>query len=194
MLAAVENGTLGPSDVTSVYQDFLRTYRDPRLAERAFRLFGPGVKDRPAVFERYRGALTQNGNPAAGRQIFQSRCASCHQAEPFQPVFGSELLDLRSGGKEKILRGIVEPSAEMRPENLTCVVQTQAGENLLGILTDHNQQTITLRQATGDQVWPRGAIDFLQPQPWSLMPQGTEEGLSVQGMADLLEYVLTAPR
>jgi hypothetical protein len=30
MLAAVENGTLGPSDVTSVYQDFLRTYRDPR--------------------------------------------------------------------------------------------------------------------------------------------------------------------
>jgi hypothetical protein len=39
---------------------------------------------------------------------------------------------------------------------------------------------------------PRTNIQYLQAQPWSLMPEGLEEGLTPQGMADLLEYILTA--
>jgi hypothetical protein len=41
-------------------------------------------------------------------------------------------------------------------------------------------------------VWPRDNIQYLQAQTWSLMPEGLEEGLTPQGMADLLEYVFAA--
>jgi hypothetical protein len=43
-------------------------------------------------------------------------------------------------------------------------------------------------------VLPRQNIQYLQTQQWSLMPEGLEEGLTPQGMADLLEYVLAGDR
>jgi hypothetical protein len=39
-------------------------------------------------------------------------------------------------------------------------------------------------------VLPRANIQYLQAQPWSLMPEGLEAGLTTQGMADLLEYIV----
>ena len=41
-------------------------------------------------------------------------------------------------------------------------------------------------------VLPRTNIQYLQAQPWSLMPEGLENGLTPQDMADLLEYVVAA--
>jgi len=61
---------------------------------------------------------------------------------------------------------------------------------------DENEATITLRQP-GDVevVWPRRNIQSIQPQIWSLMPDGMEQSLTLQAMADLLEYIMmTTPR
>jgi hypothetical protein len=50
-----------------------------------------------------------------------------------------------------------------------------------------------LQQLNGRPVvLPRTNIQYFQAQPWSLMPEGLEEGLTPQGMADLLEYIFTA--
>jgi hypothetical protein len=37
---------------------------------------------------------------------------------------------------------------------------------------------------------PRANLRSLEAQPWSLMPDRLEEGLTQQDVADLLEYVL----
>jgi putative heme-binding domain-containing protein len=64
----------------------------------------------------------------------------------------------------------------------------------MGILRDQNPATITLQLLNGAQVvLPRANISYLQAQPWSLMPDGLEAGLTQQNMADLLEY-LVRPR
>jgi putative heme-binding domain-containing protein len=71
------------------------------------------------------------------------------------------------------------------------VVETADGESLIGLLRDQNPATITLQVLNGTQVvLPRANVQYLQAQPWSLMPEGIEAGLTAQGMADLLEYIV----
>ena len=70
-----------------------------------------------------------------------------------------------------------------------------AGEPLIGLLRDENPTTITIQRVDrGPVVLPRTNLQYLQAQPWSLMPEGLEEGLTAQDMADLLEYIITTPR
>jgi hypothetical protein len=54
---------------------------------------------------------------------------------------------------------------------------------------------MTLRQPGGVQlVWPRLNVRSAQNPDWSLMPDGLEEGFSLQDMADLLQYLMTGPK
>jgi len=62
------------------------------------------------------------------------------------------------------------------------------------VSNDSSTNSVALRQPGGQaEVWPRLAIAALARQEWSLMPEGLEQGLSVQDMASLLAF-LTADR
>jgi hypothetical protein len=37
-------------------------------------------------------------------------------------------------------------------------------------------------------------LSFQTMQAWSLMPEGLQEGLSPQAIADLLDYIMVTPR
>ena len=83
----------------------------------------------------------------------------------------------------------------MRRKYLTYVVETMAGEPLIGLLRDENPTTITIQRVVrGPVVLRRTNLQYVQAQSWSLMPVGLEEGLTAQDMADLLEYIITTPR
>jgi putative heme-binding domain-containing protein len=65
---------------------------------------------------------------------------------------------------------------------------------LVGIKTDQGPSTFTLRQPGGiAKVWSMECVRSMETQPWSLMPEGLEQGMDTQDMADLLEYITTAP-
>jgi putative heme-binding domain-containing protein len=195
VMAALESGRIGAAELSYVQVNFLRTYRDAAISARALRYFGPGAAARPAVMEQFKGALRIAGSAASGRGIFRARCASCHRLGGEGTRVGPDLAPAKAYGKEKLLAAIIQPSAEMKPGWETAFVETRRRENLVGIIVDENPTTITLRQATGvDLVWPRLNIQSIQPQPWSLMPDGLEQGYSPQSMADLLEYLMTVPR
>jgi hypothetical protein len=51
-----------------------------------------------------------------------------------------------------------------------------------------------MRTGNGDEmVYPRTHIESLNPQTWSIMPEGFEQNLPAQNMADLLEYLCPRP-
>jgi putative heme-binding domain-containing protein len=73
----------------------------------------------------------------------------------------------------------------------TYVAETANGEVLIGVLRNENATAVTLQQLNWDPVvLPRANVRYLQAQPWSIMPEGMEEGLTPQDMADLLSYIL----
>jgi putative membrane-bound dehydrogenase-like protein len=195
VLAAVQGGRIPAADLASSQLDFLRTYRNPAVSNRAVLLFGPIPVERPAAVERFKPALTLTGVSDRGREIFRARCADCHSIGFPVQTLGPDLAHVKIGGREKLLAAILEPNLNQNPDYATCVVQSKDGENFIGIKTDDNLATLTLRQPAGTRlVWPRLNLQSAQTQMWSLMPSGLEQGLSPQNMADLLEYVMTTPK
>ena len=73
---------------------------------------------------------------------------------------------------------------------MTQVVESKEGQELIGIVTDENTASLTLKQINGTSlVWPQLNVRGVQPQSWSLMPEGLEVGLAPQDIADLIEYI-----
>jgi putative heme-binding domain-containing protein len=195
LLDAVERGLISGADFPSDAIDYLCTNGDMGVRQRALRLFGMPPERRPDVIQAYQPALRLQGTPSQGRQIFLSRCASCHKLGNEGQSFGPDLIAAKSYGRQSILESIIEPNAHVLPADTSVVLDTKGGDTLLGIVEEENPTTIILKRPRGYQaVWRLDNIDGIHPQPWSFMPNGLEQGLSTQSMADLLEYIMTFPR
>ena len=191
VMAGLESGLLRRADLSFAQVNYLRTQRDPAISERARRLFGPVPVQRPDAVKLFKPALSLKGTAARGAQVFFARCVACHQRGGATLAIGPDLTTAKIYGREKVLTAILEPNVGARLDYLTYAVETADGESLIGLLRDQNPATITLQVLNGTQVvLPRANISYLQPQPWSLMPEGLEAGLTTQGMADLLAYIL----
>ncbi|MCX6927656.1 MAG: c-type cytochrome, partial [Verrucomicrobia bacterium] len=191
VLTALESGMVGSAELSSAQVNFLRTCRDPGISRRAVQFFGPVPRQRPSAMQRFKPALGLKGAPTRGRDIYLARCAVCHQPSGATPAMGPEPASVRTYGREKVLTEILEPNADVRRDYLAYAVETGQGESLVGLLRDENPTTITVQRLKGGPVvLPRANIQYLQAQSWSFMPEGLEEGLSLQDVADLLAYIL----
>jgi putative membrane-bound dehydrogenase-like protein len=193
LLGAIQRGNINGSQLPSVFLNLLRAHPDPAVSQRAVRLFGPVSEARPELVQQFKPALSLKGVESHGHDLFVGLCAGCHRLGGEGQVFGPDLAGSKVHGKEAILRAILEPNLAVRPDYATCVAETKEGESLVGIRISQNASTLTLRRlGGGPTVWLLADIQSLQTQSWSLMPEGLEQGFSLQDMADLLDYVLTA--
>jgi putative heme-binding domain-containing protein len=191
VLVAVQTGRISASELSSAQKNFLRTHSIPAIRQRALELLGPVPMSLPTVTERFKLALSLRGAPERGGVIFRQRCADCHVPSGRDSTLGPELLRARTYTKDRLLSRILEPNLVIRPDYATQVVESKEGQDLVGIVTDENAATVTLMQPGGDKiVWPQLNIRSIEPKSWSLMPDGLEQGLSAQDMADLMEYIL----
>jgi len=194
VLDALQAGGIAADDFAPAQANFLRTHRDPLISARARQLLGNYAPERPAVVQRFRPAAALPGVAARGRVVFQQRCAGCHVLSGEGRAFGPDLDGVRIQGRERLLGAILEPGLEINPAFATTVMETRLGEVLAGIQGISTAATVTLREPGGPvSVWSAECIKTSSVQPWSLMPAGLEEGLELQDMADLLEYLTTAP-
>ncbi len=195
VVKALESGKIRPSDLSSIQENLLRTFPDPDLARRSLRVLGPTVLQRPAVVARFLPAERLPARAAPGRQVFMARCAACHELGGQGTWFGPDLAGAKINGEDYILKAILEPNLRPQPRYTTSVIQSADGERFAGIIAHEDPITITLRQPEGvDIVLPRGDIESVTAEQWSLMPVGLEQGLSTQAMADLLRYIMISPR
>jgi putative membrane-bound dehydrogenase-like protein len=190
VLTELENGRINTADIDPVQIEFLRTYRDSSVRERAAKIFGAGTQ-RAAVFEKYKPALRSRGDAERGRKIFEERCARCHIGSGEAAAFGPDLRAAKTRGREALLRSILMPNFEIAPGYATQVIETGAGENLMALKSTENPSAVTLRQpGAAEFVLPRSNIRSIQVENLSMMPEGLEDGLSPTEVADLLEYTL----
>ena len=177
LLMAIESGKLLRADLAPAQIDLLRTYPDPGVASRAVRIFGPMQLRREDGTGRFTSAERLAGDPTIGRRIFLARCASCHLLGGEGRSVGPALDGVKVQGKRAILRAILEPSGELQPGYRTAFVQTEDGDNYVGIVAGEQSMTVLLRQEGGAEVvLPRGNIRLFVYQPWSLMPSDPRAG------------------
>lgn len=192
---AIANNTLRPSDLNAEQTAALQKHPDERVRQRAAALLGAAVPvARADVYKSFLPVLQLVGDPERGRLHFETRCAACHNFAGLGHAFGPDLAAARTGGKEKLLTGFIDPNREMLPQFAAYSVATKDGENVTGILKSETATTVTLGLPGGlERTVPRAALATMQSLGRSIMPEGLEAGLKAQDVADLIEFIVASP-
>ena len=147
--------------------------------------------DRKEVVRRFEPALKLQGNAGIGRALFEARCARCHPLDRAAMSVGPDLSGIAARPKEALLVDILDPSAQVAPDFAAYTVTLKDGESVSGLLLSENDTRVTLRRPNEpDAVLARSRIAQIRAEGKSLMPDGLEEGMTVQDMADLLSFLV----
>ncbi|MCA9187659.1 MAG: c-type cytochrome [Planctomycetales bacterium] len=193
LLEAIESdritGTVLPADKRTV----LLKHNDAALQTRATKLFHDSVQtNRASVFEQYRSAANMVGERDEGRKIFQQKCSQCHRIDGIGVNVGPDISDSRTKTAEQYLQDIVMPNRAVDGAYLGYAIVTHQGTIATGVLSAETSTSVTLRQVDGHtRVFYNDDIEQLHADGQSFMPEGLEEGLSLQQMADLLTFIKT---
>ena len=193
LLYGVEQGTIARTELTAADIQRLTTHSDGAIRAQARQIFQRDDSARADVVKKFRPALELKGNATSGHTIYQQRCVACHRAGGEGSAVGPDLASVASGGKEKLLTSILDPNAEVAAAYVAYTVETKRGESFVGVLAGENPLSVMLKMASGETTRVgRENISSMRGTDKSLMPDGLEEGLSAQDMADLLEFVTQA--
>lgn len=195
LLRAVESGKVRVSELASTQRDLLMSHADASLGELARRLFSASQSgSRQDVVKQFTPVLSVAGDGLKGRAIFSERCASCHRHGGMGSALGPDLVTVQTSGGDALLNAILDPNRDVAPQFLAYVLETRDGETLVGLVTLETSAAITLRQANGvETVVPRNRVKRLRSSAQSLMPEGLEQDLKPQDIADLLAFITRPP-
>lgn len=138
------------------------------------------------------GALEKAGEAGAGKVLFMERCALCHRVGEEGKDIGPDLRALTNRDPEAIFAAILDPNRAVEPLYLAYTATTVNGDVVYGVLKGETGNTVTLAQLDGNErSLRRSDLRSLESSKLSLMPEGLEEGLSDQDLADLIASVQT---
>jgi putative heme-binding domain-containing protein len=171
--------------------------KNPQLRARAARILeaaGTATRDRKAILEVFRLALSLTGESGRGRAMFQKTCATCHRAAGLGIDVAPDLATVTGRPPEDLLLHILDPNREVAPNYVNYLVATVDGRTLSGIIVAESATAITLKRAEGvTDVVPRAQVEAVTSTGQSLMPEGLEKGLLPQDFADLIAFIRSIP-
>jgi putative heme-binding domain-containing protein len=179
------------SDVDLASRQKLLQHADLYVRQTAGRVFVTESKDREEVVARYQPALELTGDPARGRQVFAASCASCHRVGTEGKAIGPDIGDSAMKPSAQLLTDVLDPNRAIDANFVSYTALTQAGLAHQGIISAETDGGIVLLTADG------AAITVLRSElesftgGKSLMPEGLEQQITVEQMADLLAFLKT---
>lgn len=195
VLEAMSDGEVSASAVSIDRRVLLLRHADEQIRLLATQLLGGAVSaDRRAVAETYRPSLELKGSATAGAKVFDRTCSKCHRIQGKGHVVGPDIDDVRNRSREALLYDILDPNQKVEPQFTDYIVLTDDGRVLNGLMKSETADAVVLHQAEGkQQIIARNQIEEIQATGKSLMPEGVEKEISIQQMADLLEFLKPRP-
>jgi putative membrane-bound dehydrogenase-like protein len=194
VVAAVKSGDIQPWTLAFRHRRQLIMHRDRAIRDAARPLLEPSAGERGQVLDKYRAALERTGNAARGKSVFGKVCAKCHRLDGEGAEVGPDLATVRHQPKQVLLEDILDPNRAISQGFEAYVAETVSGATLDGVLGTQTATSITLRREEGKQdTVARKDIRKIYATNLSAMPGDLEKQVSVEQMADLLEY-LKRPR
>ena len=169
----------------------LLTYPKAAIQTRAEALFADRFQARAEVFEKYKKALeTLTGESTRGKEVFTANCMQCHRVGDQGFAVGPDLVTVSQGGAEKILVNVLDPNREVNPQYINYIVETNDWETHTGLIASETAASITLRRANGlEETILRNGIESIRSDKLSIMPEGLEEAVNPQAVADLIAFL-----
>ncbi len=194
LLAAIETGRIAAGAIAPPQQQALLAHCGEGMRERAKQLFAASNPDRQAVVKRYENAVHLTGDPAKGRVYFRQNCTPCHRLENEGNAIGPDLGSVAFKPADYLAVAILDPNQSVEERYISFNVVTKNDQEYTGIVTAETANSVTLRIAGGAEI-PilRSDLRQFSGTGRSLMPDGFENALSPQALADLIAYINTGP-
>ncbi len=195
LLDALASAELRPGDLDASKKMQLANHPDKRLRQRAEELLKQaGSPSRSKVVEEYQAALALKGDVTRGHAAYLRVCAACHEFGKEGRGIGPHLASVAAHEPGKILANILDPNLDIQPgyHAYTCTLKT--GEQVFGLLASENATGITFKLPDGTlRSLMRQDVASLKSTGVSLMPEGLENLLSKQDIADLISLLRNQP-
>jgi putative heme-binding domain-containing protein len=193
-LDAVEQGQIAASDFDADNRWRLFDDAEPALRQRVERLFGAALdRNRQQVVARFK-ERAREGDASRGLAVFDKHCARCHRWGDRGQSIGPDLASITDRLPETMLVAILDPNRAVEARYVSHTATTKEGFSYSGIITLESDTSITLTLPDGKQhALLRSEIEELATSGKSLMPEGLENELSEQDVADLLTFLAGAP-
>jgi putative heme-binding domain-containing protein len=191
LLNAVEDGMVERSALDAAARSHLYADSDPAIAAKARVLLETAGSDRAQVVAQFLDALKLNGDVARGKKLFDDNCAKCHEPRRHAGRVGPDLSGINNKSKQELITSILNPSYAIEPRFVDYIVTTNDGRMYDGVIAGETQWAVTLRGGSdeGDVTVLRKNIASIRASSVSLMPDGLEENLGKQGIADVIAYL-----
>ncbi len=156
----------------------------------------PDAAKQAAHLDRLQHAMPK-GDVGRGRAVFNSQrvgCVSCHAIGYVGGSVGPDLTRVGAvRGQRDLLESIVYPSASFVQTYEPVIVITTDGDNQAGILRRNDGEEVRVLTGPQQEVRiPRARVKEIRPDTLSTMPEGLEQQLSAQELADLLAFLAAA--
>jgi putative heme-binding domain-containing protein len=192
LIHRLESKQISLSSISLTQRARLLQHPTATINQRSKQLFSQSqTSTRSEVLTKYRGTMQLTGDSARGKVVYQKSCASCHRRGDEGQEVGPNLATVVGHAPEKLLTNILDPNVDIQPgyQSYTCLLDT--GEVLSGLLVSETANSVTIKQANGMlRSIARGEIEKLQNSNKSFMPEGLEDNISPQDMADLIRFLL----
>lgn len=191
LLEAVAAGMIPVGDLDAATRNSLSESKSEKVRNLAARVLAAVAKStRGEVLAKFQPALTLTGDDAHGRVLFEKKCATCHKHRELGNEIGPQLVALQNKSGEFLLRAILDPNQAVESKYTGYVATTKDGRTFTGMIIDETATSLTLARTDGkkDTVL-RVDIEELKSTGKSFMPEGLEQDLSVQDLADVFQFV-----
>lgn len=197
LLELADQKVIAANELSTSQQQALLQHRDANIRTAAARVLGQVNSNRHEVLKAFESAIelaaTGTHDEQVGAKLFSDKCKTCHQLKDIGVNVGPDLKVLVNRSPEAILTAIVDPNRAVEAKFLQYQAVTEGGEIVTGILGEETATSLTFKMPEGKQrVLLRNDIDILQASEKSLMPEGLEKDLTVEQMAALIHYVMSA--
>ncbi len=189
-LLNLAEGPIRPLDLDAARRERWLHHPDQAIATEAARLLQQESQEgRQAVIDRMRPAVSLTGHADRGETLFTKHCASCHLPREGSPI-GPDLRSLTDRSPDSLLTSILDPSRAVEPKYLGYHAELKSGELVYGVVVSESGTTLRLRQLDGVQRdLVREHLESLTSSQRSFMPEGFENELGPQDLADIMRFV-----
>lgn len=191
LLDAIEAQQFKPAQLDSTRIRALQASADADIKARAEKLLAQfNYGSRQKIVDAYHDVLDMKGDPAAGKKVYLDNCSKCHMLQGNGFAVGPDLSTVANAGAEKILINVLDPNREVNPQYMNYTIETDDLESHSGVIASESATSITLKRANGEtDTILRVNIEAIRSENLSIMPEGWEEAIDKQQMADLIAYL-----
>ena len=189
LLEAISAGRIGASDLAPITRIRLSQHPNERVRQSAAVQLPIQLDDRGTVVAQRMPVLQISGDLSRGKELFDIECANCHLPKAARGRIGPDLSGVTNRSNEDLLTSILDPSYAIEDRYRNHLLETTDGRFYDGILVAETAASVTLRGEDRDISVLKDDIAELRRSAVSLMPEGLEEALTNQDLADLIAYL-----